>query len=181
MSVINGAAVVVVIVCAWAFAPLAEAKRVSGEFSGAGTLAQLDLDGDGTATAGTNESIGSGTLGSTNGWGVSELAPWDGTSFCSDTELKQFFTSGATATRVESGDMVYTQFEDGWLCYNYQDSTFTFNGHDTVSGGTGIFAGATGRIATTGKGKVLLRDANGGAAMSVFSGSTRGEIVFRAR
>ena len=181
MSVINGAAMAMMIVCVSAFAPLAEAKRVSGEFSGSGTLAQLDLDGDGTATAGANESVGSGTLGPTRGWSVSELAPWDGTSFCSDSELKQSFTSGASANRVESGDMYYTQFEDGSLCYNYRDSTFTFSGHDVVSGGTGIFAGATGRIATTGKGKVLLRDASGGAAMSAFNGSTKGEIILRNR
>jgi hypothetical protein len=181
MSVINGMTVAVAIVCVSAFAPLAEAKRVSGEFSGSGTLTQLDLDGDGTASASSNVSVGSGTLGLTHGWGASELAPWDGTSFCSDTELKQVFTASATAVRVESGDVYYMQFGDGWLCYNYQDSTFMFTGHDTVSGGTGVFAGATGRITTTGKGKVLLRDANGGAAMSAFSGTTKGEIVLRVR
>ena len=181
MRLINGTAIAVMIVCVSAFAPLAQAKRVSGEFSGSGTLAQLDLDGDGTATAGSNTSVGSGTLGTTHGWGVSELAPWDGTSFCSDTELKQFFTAGATSTRIESGDMYYTQFEDGSLCFNYRDGTFTFSGHDTVTGGTGVFADATGRIATTGKGKLLLRDATGGAALSAFSGSTKGEIVLRSR
>lgn len=181
MRLINGTAIAVMIVCVSAFAPLAQAKRVSGEFSGSGTLAQLDLDGDGTATAGSNTSVGSGTLGTTHGWGVSELAPWDGTSFCSDTELRQVFTSGASAIRIESGDMYYTQFEDGFLCYNYQDSTFTFSGHDSVTGGTGVFAGATGRIATSGAGKVLRRDASGGAAMSAFSGTTKGEIIFRPR
>jgi len=181
MRAINGTAMVVLIVCTTAFAPFADAKRVSGEFSGSGTLAQLDLDGDGNATAGSNVSVGTGTLGPTHGWGVSELSPWDGTSFCSDTELKQFFSASATVTRVESGDIYYTRFEDGSLCYNYTDGSFTFSGHDTVTGGTGIFAGATGRIGTTGKGQVLIRDANGGAAMSAFSGSIKGDIVLRTR
>lgn len=180
MRLKSGVGILVLIMFSVAFAPIAEAKRVSGQFSGSGTFANLDLDRDGIASGGSNTSVGDGTFGPTHGWGVSELLPWDGTSFCSSTELRQYFSASATTTRIDSGDAYYTEFEDGSLCFNFRDNTFTFSGHDRVAGGTGIFEGATGRIATTGSGKVLSRDAEGRAALSAFRGVTRGEIIFRS-
>jgi hypothetical protein len=161
-----------------ALAPLAEARQVQvyGQSDETYIPTQVDTDGDTRQLATYFISQGTGTFGRVSGTGLTELAPWDNSTFCGPTDVQLKYASLSGVSRIElTGDKYFTKLVDGTLCYDYVDHTYTYSFTTSVTGGTGIFAGATGTLTGTGSGVTLQLDYAGngvfGANHSVGKGT----------
>jgi len=163
-------------------APRAEAKS---RFSGSAVANEIDVDDDGM-TGDTLTFRSRGRFGNGLGQAHNELAPWDMMTFCGATSILLFYTVSTQVTTYANGDQLYQNLDNGTLCLNLEDSSFSFEIHLDVTGGTGKFQGATGSSTLTGSGQLLQGDPvpngpdpglPGRGAFSAFSGRTIDHIV----
>jgi len=166
------------LVCTLIFAPMAEARRLAGDFSGAAIQAQTDINGDGdNSTSATAAFEGRSSFGVVTTTGASEFLVWDGMSFCGSTAVTVNYAAASAVMRFDSGDLLYLKLIAGSACYDYVNHSFTFSYDSSVTGGTGSFAGATGVVTTTGKGQNLLFDANDRGVLTAVRGTFKGDVA----
>ncbi len=110
---------------------------------------------------------------------VSDLAEWDGFTFCDfdpvtgePIAVELVYLKSTVVSRLENGDLLTSQLDTAptsTLCFNFLDSSITFEVHQIVTGGTGRFDGATGSLVGTGSTQGLERQ-------GYFQVETRGQI-----
>ena len=132
-------------------APRAEAKS---SFSGSAVANEIDVDDDGM-TGDTLTFRSRGRFGNALSQAHNELAPWDMMTFCGATSVLLFYTVSTQVTTYANGDQLYQSLNNGTLCLDFEDSSFTFEITLDVTGGTGKFQGATGSSTLTGSGQLL--------------------------
>lgn len=154
-------------------------KQVREQWSGWWYVSsEADVNGD-LGGGATGISAGSGSFGRFTGGGSSDIAPWDGVSFCDFDEagnpiaVQVYYVSLSNVQRYSNGDLVYTQLAGSppsGLCFNFLTNTSRFDLHLDVVGGTGSFEGATGEVAVSGSSVDFL------TGMGSQYGSTTGVI-----
>ncbi|HSG91730.1 MAG TPA: hypothetical protein VLA56_21105 [Pseudomonadales bacterium] len=155
-----------------------KAHKYEQRFSGTSVQGNHDVDGDGN-TGGVSDSGGTGTFGASDSRGINELAPWDGASFCSATEIRQEYIASVSTARFASGDQLASELDSSppsFLCFDFTTGVFRFEIHQVFSGGTGRFEGASGATTITGSGRNLGVDSMGRPLQSIFSGTSVGTV-----
>ena len=78
---------------------------------------------------------------------------------CMKTDTGRELFISLTVRAIElTGDKYFSKLVDGTLCYDYVHHTYTYSFTTTLTGGTGIFEGATGTFTGTGSGIALQQD-----------------------
>jgi hypothetical protein len=125
--------------------------------------ADADVDGDMQGGA-IGTTVGDGTAGRTSMTAWNDVAQWDGETFCdfdadgNPVAVPVYYVSIDTVSRVANGDLLYGRLASSPpspLCFNFNDSTFTFEVYLDVVGGTGQFEDATGQLHFIGGGREL--------------------------
>ena len=157
----------------------ASAQEIKGSFSGSGFNSADDSNDDGEASSVMEFNGRFSLFGRFTARSRGENLPWDGSSFCSPTEIRFAPLSIDTIFTTENGDMIYTQLYDGGssndLCFDVVDGSFRRTFQNQFIGGTGRFADASGYISCdlTGKG---LYTPLGDIIGFTFEGECEGEL-----
>ena len=158
----------------------AEAGKLplKASFSGSFVNTQSDTNGDGQK-GGLNTGGFKGTLGSGTFQSVVELV-FSGPGTCPNGNPGFNFTSlpgtGHSVGRHDStGDLTFTEVTET-LCFDPATLIQFFSGTETITGGTGRFAGATGSDTFSGTAKTLFEDAAGNF-FGEFSGTLEGTLI----
>jgi hypothetical protein len=145
--------------------------RYRATFSGSDHPTETDTNADGEkarfAISQGRSSLGSFT---TLNWG--EVLPWDGSSFCSATEIQlqsRFFELTQT---FSDGSRLFFELASGRVCVDVTTGAIAVELGLQVVGGSGRFAGASGQ--TTVEARVDRSFPNG---LGAFSGTSAGTIV----
>jgi hypothetical protein len=145
-------------------------------FSGSSVRGGGDVDGDGLVGSVAFARL-RGSLGASDSQSVNELGPFAG-DLCGPAVIRQDYIY-STAVRVfPDGDVLTSELDasiPSFLCFDVVERTFTFEIHRVVTGGSGRFENATGRLVATGSGRQLGADATG-SVQSVFTGEQTGVV-----
>jgi hypothetical protein len=161
----------------------AETKELTwkANFSGSIINTQSDTNKDGVTGAmnsgGFNSTFGSGTAQS-----VAEPV-LSGSGTCPNGHAGLIATvlpgTGHSIYRFDStGDLLFNEFSST-LCVDLDTSIQFYSWEDTITGGTGRFAGATGSNSGSGTAKVLYDD-GAGNFFAEFTSSLKGTIIVPA-
>jgi len=140
------------------------------------TSAEIDSDMNGElGSIGTGEGRDS-CHGPFTSSSAAEVEDWDSVSYC---DFDEYFTpsgvvlnylSISQVIRYRNGDLMFTELDDSqpsWFCYHWENpSESTYEVHTVITGGTGVFKGATGTTVGTGRSYALQ---NMGASAGKFT------------
>jgi hypothetical protein len=167
----------------WSAARVAQAREIHLRlsYSGSALSTQGDTNHDGIK-AGLGTVSCKSNLGRCTAQGVGE-AVVAGPATCPNgsagIDLTLLPGTGHGVTRFEeSGDLLFGQLSSETVCYDPSTGTQFKSGTDTITGGTGRFAGATGQTEFRGTQWPLYVDADGNG-FAAQEGTVTGTIVVR--
>jgi len=143
-------------------------ERVSGNFIDTA----IDTNGDGAqanyfsgATAGRNGATYEGLV---------EVDFSDPAAACDDGIMPGDIVAYSIVRRYSTGDLLYSQLVDGYVCFNTATGMADFVVHAELRGGTGRFVNATGTYTASFTIQLLIPDPLGGIGHGAFYGTTSG-------
>lgn len=129
------------------------------------------------AVAGHSTSSVQSNLGTFEAGARTESLPWDGVTLCWEPDrgvpigIVLVKLNDSSVWRFDDGSMIFTRFIEGINCFDWQDGSSTFDFDSEIVGGTGLFAGATGTISTSG----IVH--GGGPGAVGYTGTVTGTLV----
>jgi hypothetical protein len=163
---------------ALAFAtPFVAAEPFQATFSGWSVAATMDVNADAISGFSTTVS-GVGRFGRFQAHTVSETGPVTG--ICGPTAVTLEFTVWSNIQRFADGDLLYYSLDESQaskVCFDYVSGALSNEIHALISGGTGRFKNATGRVVLNATGDQTLADTAGNGVHSSVSGTVEGEIL----
>lgn len=160
----------------------AGAAKFTVNYSGATSGTEMDIDDDGVpGVLATGSGKGKGAAKGGNpvtSHAVFDAAP-AATTNCAADELENQLTASTNVLQDSKGNQLYLLLDSGYLCVDGTFTTFTMKIKETVIGGTGKFAGASGTATTTCSGVFLEIDfitGGGRPAHGAYDCKTKGKI-----
>lgn len=137
-------------------ATAAAAAQFNSSFQGATSATEIDIDADGVP-AGLGLLRGRGTAGPVTLHTVFEAGVAANTR-CGAGEIQNDLVALSSVIQDEQGSQLLSALVKGHICINTSTGVITSKAKSQVLGGTGRFAGASGRLTTTCQGFILAVD-----------------------
>jgi len=155
------------------------AEEFSGTYAGTFTENRMDLNDDGTV-GGWDTARADTTIGQLNFQETMERQPVASpTGLCPTGQLEFELVFGTGVDTAADTSQIFYQIDESPVCLDPATFTFTGTAQESILGGTGRFAGATGNFESTFTGSYLVFDDSpeSNQGFGPFSGSFTGDIT----